>query len=95
MKELKNSTRKNYSLLKLVNHAERFLSHHYSRVSPYRFSMNGQSVIVFEYCKDSETYWHNGQYDKQDFNDIIIDSIYRNTRRQHDEVKTQETQAAN
>jgi hypothetical protein len=91
MKELKNSTRKNYSLLKLVNHAERFLSYHYSEVSPYRFSMNGRSVIVFEYCESSRSYWHDGEYDKEDFNNMIIDSIYRNTRRQYDEVKTQET----
>ena len=72
-KQLKSSTIKNYSLKQLVNHAERFNSQ-------YRFSMNHQSVIVFEYDSSANAYFHIGNYDKQDFVDEILWNIYRTAK---------------
>jgi len=80
MKELKSTTRKNYSLNKLVNHFERFQSSHF-KVDPYRFSMNGSTVMIFEYETEDNAYYHIGHYDKQDLNELL-ESIYRTVRRQ-------------
>lgn len=69
-KQLKPSTIKSYSLMQLVNHAEKFNS-------VYRFSMNHKTVIVFEYDSSANAYFHIGSYDKQEFIEEILSNIYR------------------
>lgn len=68
-KQLKSSTIKSYQLEQIVKHAERFNS-------PYRFSLNHHYVIVFEYDKTSNAYFHIGSYDKQCFVNEILFNIY-------------------
>lgn len=75
-KQLKASTIKNYSLAQIVNHAESFMIQH--DTMNFRFSNCGhQYVMVFEYDANSNSYSFAGNYDKADFVDEVLSSIYR------------------
>jgi len=75
-RQLKLTTIKSYSLSQVVNHAENYMIKH--DLISFRFTnCNHQNVMIFEYDAADNAYHFIGTYDKTDFVNEVLSSIYR------------------